>query len=308
MKKLYIIAGVLLCALVIVPVIAGIVSGDRIEIPSSFKGNYITVQGEKIRCYQHGKGPDLLLIHGLPGCIEDWDPVFDSLAARYRVTAYDRPGHGFSSALKLEYTIQDNARFARGVINGMGLKNVIVVGHSYGGGIALALASLDPAGIKAFISIAGVCRAIDGVDPVFYLNRIPILGRGFAALAARLLGKGMVEEGFGDAFYPNGSLMTADFLVKRMTVFLQTKVIVTTSQEETRFSESVEELARSYKYIMKPVTVIHGESDRLVPFEDSVWLQKTVPPVKLIPLKNTGHMVQYAHPEIVIGAVDALSR
>lgn len=58
--------------------------------------NYINIQGNKIRYSQSGEGRDLLLIHGTPGFLEDWNAIAAELAKDYRVTCYDRMGHGYS--------------------------------------------------------------------------------------------------------------------------------------------------------------------------------------------------------------------
>ncbi len=209
---------------------------------------------------------------------------------------------------RTRYTIRDNARFARGVIEKMGLKNVIAVGHSYGGGIVLALAALDPEGIRGVISIAGVSRPLGQVDPFFYVNIIPVLGRGLAAIGAALLAGDMVEEGVKDAFKPNETLITKQYMETRKIIFTQTKVIVTTSHEDVGCDPDLAELGNSYGKIAIPVRIIHGEADAIVPFKDSAWLEKEVKTAKLVPVKNTGHMVQYAHPETIIAAVEELNR
>lgn len=59
-------------------------------IPSGFKGNIIDVMNQQIKIYQTGSGKDVLLIHGLPGCIEDWETIIPELSKKFRVTVYDR--------------------------------------------------------------------------------------------------------------------------------------------------------------------------------------------------------------------------
>src|SRR5262245_7436735 len=78
-------------------------------LPPGARGRHVTVDGVPIRCVQAGQGRDLLLVHGSPGSIEDWDPVFDRLAQRYRVTAFDRPGHGYSGGANRPHTPDENA-------------------------------------------------------------------------------------------------------------------------------------------------------------------------------------------------------
>src|SRR4030095_3740654 len=107
-------------------------------IPEGFPGHYVEANGLKLRVLQMGQGPDVLLIHGTPGSLEDFAPLMEILSFNHRVTAYDRPGHGFSAGMNFPYTLQHNAKTARALIQVLGLKDVVVVGHSYGGNTALA--------------------------------------------------------------------------------------------------------------------------------------------------------------------------
>jgi len=70
--------------------------------PDDSKVQFVDVLNQQIRIYQAGGGQIVLLIHGLPGCIEDWETIIPELSKRFQVIAYDRPGHGFSSAYDLK--------------------------------------------------------------------------------------------------------------------------------------------------------------------------------------------------------------
>ena len=108
-------------------------------LPAGGRGRFVALDGVRLRYVQAGQGTDVLLIHGSPGSVEDWDPVFDRLAAGHRVTAFDRPGHGYSEGHGLPHTVAGNARAALGLVRALGLRDVVVVGHSYGGATALTL-------------------------------------------------------------------------------------------------------------------------------------------------------------------------
>ena len=68
------------------------------------------------------------------------------------MTAYDRPGNGFSSDEHAEYSLAQNAEVALDLIEELHLVNPIVVGHSYGGGISLQMAEKRPQRIKAVVN------------------------------------------------------------------------------------------------------------------------------------------------------------
>ncbi len=107
MKKIVKILLYLFAAIILILSIAGITSRDMTKIPEDFEGKFIEISGIKIRYNQIGKGQDILFIHGVPGSIEDWEPVISSLSSNYRVTVYDRPGHGYLATLGIRFNTQD---------------------------------------------------------------------------------------------------------------------------------------------------------------------------------------------------------
>ncbi len=306
MKKALKISGIGIFSIFILLIIVGIASRDRVGIPAGFAGSYLDLDGEKIRYVQKGAGRDVLLIHGLPGSIEDWDPVIDRLAARYRVTAYDRPGFGFSSDNAAPHTLAANADTAVKLIEKLGLANAVVVGHSYGGGIALALAARKTANIRGYVSLAGVSHPSEEVMFILYMNRLPLVGRGLAAAGAAMLGDSMMKEMVHMAFTPNMDLLTPDYVNKRKEMMFQTKVVMSLSAEDVRYNDNARELLPSYPGITARFIILHGDGDMMVPVDDSRKLAKLLPNAVLNELPGTGHMVQFRHPDRVIAAVDAM--
>lgn len=307
MKKFFKIVLYLFAAIMLIFSIAGIASRDITKIPEDFEGKYVEISGTKIRYHQHGKGQDILFIHGVPGSIEDWESIISSLSSNYRVTVYDRPGHGYSSAEKIGYNLEHNANIALGLINELHLQNVIVVGHSYGGSVIMALAVRNPHQIKAFIPIAGATYPIENIEPIYSLIRIPILGRGFAAVASSFIGPVMIKDGLNEAFHPNEDIIPEDFIDTRVKIWLQTKVLVSTAREELHLNSDLEKIIPNYGNISKRFFIIHGDNDLLVPKGDSVKLHKIIRNSKLLILSNTGHQVQYARPDILIRTINEVA-
>ncbi len=283
--------------------VTGLLSTDTMEIKLGFEGNYIEIFQEKIRYQQIGEGPDLLLIHGVPGSLEDWHPIMNKLASKFRVTIYDRPGQGFSSAYNIGHTTEHNAKIALGLIDTLQLKNVVVIGHSYGGSVVMAMAVKNPPEVKAFITIAGAPYPLTNMDPLFHLVKIPIFGRGLAAISSSILGPGMIKEGVEQAFYPNLNAIDANYTVKRIPIWMQTKTIVGMAREETNLTEDLNKIAPLYKEISKPFFIVHGEEDRLVPSNDSKQLHKVIEHSELTIFKYTGHQVQFVRPDEVIAII-----
>ena len=103
-------------------------------------GQFIEVDGTRVHYVDEGEGPPVVLIHGASGNVNDW--TFDMvgrLSDRYRVIAFDRPGLGYTDMIGRGAPVADQARLLADAAAALGADAPIVVGHSYGGSVALAL-------------------------------------------------------------------------------------------------------------------------------------------------------------------------
>ncbi|HPH55486.1 MAG TPA: alpha/beta hydrolase [Smithellaceae bacterium] len=267
------------------------------------KIQFIDVLNQRIRIYETGCGQTVLLIHGLPGCIEDWEPIMPELSKRFHIIAYDRPGHGFSSANNLKYNLDQNADIAFAIIHKLCLNNPVIVGHSYGGSITLAMAVRDISSIKAFVSVSPIISTKRKPDLIFKILKIPLMGSA-VRFFIKLFGRNMVKKGMDIAFDPNQKDMPQEFIDKRCMIISQPNNVVTTAREEMAICPDLSGITNHYCKIKKPLFIVHGSNDRVVPVGDVISLQEKVPGSRLILLKETGHMVQYAKPTELIKVIE----
>ncbi len=96
----------------------------------------------------------MVLLHGQPGDRSAWDGVRRHLPTSVRALAWDRPGYGDNTAPG--GTLEDNAVWLLDRLDREGIRDAVLVGHSYGGGVALAAAAMAPERVRGLVSIAGI--------------------------------------------------------------------------------------------------------------------------------------------------------
>jgi pimeloyl-ACP methyl ester carboxylesterase len=117
----------------------------------------ITVSGLTLRVREWpGDGPPIVLVHGLASNSRIWDDVAARLADRFHVVALDQRGHGLSDRPSDQaYDFASVAGDLRGVVEALGLGRATIVGHSWGGNVALVYAAEYPEATRALVLVDG---------------------------------------------------------------------------------------------------------------------------------------------------------
>jgi pimeloyl-ACP methyl ester carboxylesterase len=107
---------------------------------------HVNVNGAALHYQQAGAGPDVVLLHAVTANMAVWLAcnLIDTLAHDYRVTAYDLRGHGLSAATPSGYTSAEMAEDFRGLHDALGLGPAYLIGHSFGGVVAMHAAATYP--------------------------------------------------------------------------------------------------------------------------------------------------------------------
>ncbi len=114
---------------------------------------FVHANGLKFHYQQAGAGPDVMLVHGLTGDLSIWllCQAMQTLSASWRVTAFDLRGHGYSEVPPRGYTSADLAGDLLGLLDVFGAENAHVIGHSFGGVVAVHAAVLAPERISSVV-------------------------------------------------------------------------------------------------------------------------------------------------------------
>ena len=118
------------------------------------RGAFVTVGGVRLHYTDRGEGPAVVLIHGNAVTGEDWDTsgVAGILVRTHRVIIFDRPGFGHSTRPRgASWTAAQQADVIHEALFGLGVERPVVVGHSWGAMVALALAQRYQSDVAALV-------------------------------------------------------------------------------------------------------------------------------------------------------------
>jgi len=230
----------------------------------------------------------LVFLHGQPGSGADWQQVLDWLPARMPAIAADRPGYGTSPAAAAGFAA--NARTVLLELDARGIDQAVLVGHSYGGGVALSAASLAPDRVEALILLASIgpgclngwdrllaAPAAGPVCAVVAWRLTPWIARARLARIARLRGSPLGPDEhvswhiWGNARSDNGPLWRTFLAEQRSLV------------------RELDELIAVFPSVKAPVLLLADPQDTLVPIDTARRLQAALPDARLQLVDGPGH-------------------
>ena len=156
-------------------------------------GRFVTVNGVRVHYLEKGEGSPVVLLHGNVVTAEDFrtSGVLDLLAKRHRVIAFDRPGFGYSDRPHGSlWSARAQADLLRDALDVLGIDRPIVLGHSWGAAVALALALNHPDDVRGLVLLSGYYYPTFRADVLLSSPpAIPILGDLLRYSISPLLGK-----------------------------------------------------------------------------------------------------------------------
>ena len=307
-KRILASLGVVIALFITLLVVLNLTYMRELDIPSGLAGRHIEFDGFTLRVAESGTGDQaVLLVHSSLGSLEDWETVVPLLDKKYRVIAIDRPGHGYSADPPAPSSVALNARAVRGLITKLGLKEVVVVGHSYGGTVALKLAM---EGLPALKGVVLVAPGSSADFPPTMLDRLitaPWIGRGIVRVLLPVIGEASIRAGAMRSIHPNADAMPKNFFAEHLPIWARPGPIRAHAEQAMIFDEELTAMVPAYPSIRIPVVVLQGDADALLPIRNgSAPLTRAIPGAELQTFANTGHYLQYVHPAAVAEAVERL--
>lgn len=269
-------------------------------------GQFVTINGAKVHYHQTGAGPDVILLHGASGNLRDWEfGLRDALQTRYRVTAFDRPGHGHSDRIAGHEHLATSAAHLRAAAEVLGIKDFILLGHSYGGSVALAWAlQVAPHGLML---ISAPSLPWPGrLDLWYRINKYAFISNILVRVMAVLVLSYYVKFALRKVFFP--ALIPPDY-VRRMglALALRPKSMRANVAQVNALLSDIRGQMGDYPRLTLPISLIHGGRDTIVPPHlHSIPLAAALPHADLRIIKDAGHMPHHSHLDLVIASLARL--
>lgn len=274
-------------------------------------GKFIDVDGVRLHYLDHGSGPPVVLLHGNGAQAADFMGcgLVDALRQRYRIIAFDRPGFGYSERPRDRlWTPTAQAQLLAQACQALGIQQPVVLGHSFGTEVTLAMALRTDLPLRGLVLVSGYYFPTLRPDVLLFSPPgIPILGDVLRYTLSPLLGKLLAPRLRRVAFSPKPA--DPHFTAAVPTPLMLRPWQLKASGEDSAFMvPGARELCSSYREIDIPVEIFAGTGDKIVKRQarQSSRLQALIPDSRLHLIADDGHMLHYSHAGELADAIDRL--
>jgi pimeloyl-ACP methyl ester carboxylesterase len=274
------------------------------------RGAFMEVDGVRLHYSDRGEGSPVVLIHGNAVSGDDWHTsgVAELLLPSHRVIIFDRPGFGHSERPRGHlWTAAQQAELLHKALRQLGVERPVVVGHSWGTIVALALAERHQADVAGLVLLSGYYFATLRPDvPLVLPGALPILGDLLRYTVSPLLGWLQMPLLKWAMFSP--ARVPARFQAEYSPAMaLRPSQIRATSMDGALMIPGALALRGDYKELALPVVIIAGEGDKVVFKRRSERLRDSIQGSVLQVVKGAGHMVHHLAPRQVAQAVESVA-
>jgi pimeloyl-ACP methyl ester carboxylesterase len=266
----------------------------------------VELHGHPVTYHRMGKGPVLVLVHGITSSSRTWRAVMPGLAKRHTVIAPDLLGHGGSAKPRGDYSLGAYASGIRDLLTMLGVSNATLVGHSLGGGIAMQFAYqfperldrlvlVDSGGLGNEVSVFLRAATLPGAEYV-----LPLLfgqpARATGAAFGRVLGRLGVKASANVRGVVEGLESLGDGEARRAFVHTARSVIDPAGQR-------VDARDRLYLSEDVPTLLVWGGRDPIIPVQHGYEAHELMPHSRLEVFPEAGHFPFNDDPERFVGVL-----
>lgn len=270
---LWLLAALVVAALVAVarPVLATRRLAAEAEQKCPPSGKFIDVDGNRIHYVETGEGRPIVFLHGLGAQLCHFSgPLFAEFGPGYRLVALDRPGSGYSRrAWGASGGLSEQAGVVRRFIEELGIERPLIVGHSLGGAIALALAIEHPEAIAGIALLSPLTHMESALRPEFKALYMPSrLMRWIVSNTIAIPRSFKFAEATLDFIF-SPQRVTPDYLIEGGGwIGLRPSHFYASSTDFTAIPEELGRIQAHYGEIDMPAGILFGTADRIIAFAE----------------------------------------
>ena len=253
-------------------------------------------EGRSVAWDIHGEGPPLVLVHGTPFSSHVWHRVLPWLARRHRVHVLDLLGYGRSEKGG-DVSLGVQSRMFRALLEHWQLDRPAIVAHDFGGATVLRGWILEGLRYSELTLIDPVVLAPWGSPFVTHVRNHQEAFAGMPGYAHRALLASYIRGATRRGLCDND---LEPYLTPWLGKVGQLAFYAQIAQMDARYTEEIEHRLRE---VGCPTTILWGEEDAWLPFEQGRRLASLVPNARLIPVPHAGHLVQEDAPEAIVAAL-----
>lgn len=288
----------------------GTVRSSAFEIedwPSVFR--FITVDETRLRYLDVGSGQPVVLLHGNGSMIEDFLScgVMEHAAAG-RFIAFDRPGFGYSERPRSRsWGPFEQATLLLRTLAQLGIERPIIVGHSWGTLVAMAMALKSPNYVAGLVLLSGYYYPVPRTKTIVFPTCFPfadgVLRQTVVPFVRRLMAPDAIRRVFAPCAVPDRFRRAYS-----LALAMRTSQMQAVEEETAMLPDAANMFCPLYRELSVPVRLLAGSDDRIVDtLMHSSRLHQELPNSTFHRVPDCGHMVHHAAPEKVAAAIGAIA-
>lgn len=273
-------------------------------------GQFVEVEGVRLHYTEKGSGRPLVLLHGAAtqGVDFELSGLVDKAAEHYRVIVFDRPGYGHSERpADRTWDPVAQARLFHQAFRALGLERPLVLGHSWGAMVAVALGLDYPDSVAGLVLAGGYLYPVSRPE-MMLTNQpsIPVVGdlmrHTITPWLVRAAWPMLIKRVFAPGEVP------ARFDNFPTWMVLRPSALQAASDELGLLISSATSLSPRYAGLKTPTVIIVGREDALLPIDEhSAQLHAALPEADYRVLEEVGHMLHYQATDAVLDAIDSVA-
>lgn len=258
------------------------------------------VDGLELHYIVSGRGPTVVLLHGLGGFAQSWRHTIDALASRATVFALDLPGFGRSAKPRTTYQLGYFARALHGFLDTVGIGQASLVGHSLGAAVAVTYALTHPLRVERLALVGALVPGFSfHMSWAHRLIALPVVGEALSLCGGPALYKAALARCF---HVPSPA--EVDFLVEhdygqRTGPEARAAWLATARHIRADFVDRRADYRRALATLDLPALLVHGRQDPAVPARHAGEAADGFPRAALRWVDDCGHFPHLEHPGTV---------